>query len=76
MSLFASLMENRTMTYEEILSHSLPFLNAFNNNISRLRIIEAGGIPEGEENQNTADSEFESPLSSGDFFNMVNGVWD
>lgn len=66
------------MTYEEILRHSLPFLNAFNDKISRLRIIEAGGNPDGDNSDNeiAADNEHESPMSSGNFFSMVNGAWD
>lgn len=80
MTMYASLTENRTMTYEEVMSHSLPFLSAVNYEIMRLRIIEAGGNPDKEDDgtETTASSydETESTMSTDDFFAAVNGLFD
>lgn len=67
--LFASLMKDRTMTYEEILSHSMPFVYKMDEKINRLRCIEAGVNPDG--NDETKKS-VESPLDDTSFYNMIN----
>lgn len=77
-------MKDRTMTYEEIFSHSMPFLNAMTKQVNRIRIIEAGGNPDKtndeNENNNTTHSaskskdyiEEESTLSDADFYGQLN----
>ena len=79
-------MKDRTMTYEEIFSHSMPFLNAMTKQVNRIRIIEAGGNPDKtndeNENNNTTHSaskskdyiEEESTLSDADFYGQLNSL--
>lgn len=50
-------MKDRSMSYDEILSHSLPFLEAISGEINRIRIIEAGGNPDRDDDEDTG-SEF------------------
>ena len=50
------------MSYAEILSHSLPFLEAISSEINRIRIIEAGGNPDRDDEKG---SENHSPSNSG-----------
>lgn len=58
MALFAGLMKDRSMSYTEILSHSLPFLEAMSGEINRIRIIEAGGNPDRDDEEgNKNDTE-------------------
>lgn len=52
------------MSYAEILSHSLPFLEAISSEINRIRIIEAGGDPDrdyDEENENGTENGYSVP---------------
>lgn len=80
--LFASLMKGRSMSYNEILRHSLPFLNALNNQINRIRIIEAGGDPDrnyDDEDMESAPSycnnnEVESTLPDSMFYGQLNAL--
>lgn len=79
-------MKDRTMTYEEIFSHSMPFLNAMTKQVNRIRIIEAGGNPdktddENEDNNTTHSAsknkdyiEEESTLSDADFYGQLNSL--
>ena len=79
-------MKDRTMTYEEIFGHSMPFLNAMTKQVNRIRIIEAGGNPdktddENEENNTTHSAskskdyiEEESTLSDADFYGQLNSL--
>lgn len=67
------------MSYAEILSHSLPFLEAISSEINRIRIIEAGGNPdrdddEGSENNspNNSDKMTESGESDALFYGRLN----
>ena len=58
MALFAGLMKDRSMSYTEILSHSLPFLETMSGEINRIRIIEAGGNPDrDDEEENKSGTE-------------------
>lgn len=79
-------MKDRTMTYEEIFSHSMPFLNAMTKQVNRIRIIEAGGNPDktNDENEDNSTSqsaskskdyiEEESTLSDADFYGQLNSL--
>lgn len=60
------------MTYNEILSHSLPFLTAINSEINKIRILEAGGNPNGDE-ENSME-EVESKLPDSTFYGTLNGL--
>lgn len=70
------------MSYNEILRHSLPFLNALNNQINRIRIIEAGGDPDrsyDDEDMESAPAysdidEVESTLSDSIFYGQLNAL--
>ena len=61
MALFAGLMKDRSMSYTEILSHSLPFLEAMSGEINRIRIIEAGGNPDRDDDEDTESEITERP---------------
>lgn len=76
-------MKDRTMTYEEIFSHSMPFLNAMEKQINRIRIIEAGCNPDkandDTESNNVIPSsenhnEEESALSDELFYGQLNAL--
>lgn len=76
-------MKDRTMTYEEIFSHSMPFLNTMAKQINRIRIIEAGCNPDktddDTENNNVIPSrenhdEEESTLSDAAFYGQLNAL--
>lgn len=57
------------MSYAEILSHSLPFLEAISNEINRIRIIEAGGDPDRDydkENKNGTENNYSVPENCGE----------
>lgn len=57
------------MSYAEILSHSLPFLEAIGSEINRIRIIEAGGDPDrdyDEENKNGTGNGYSVPDNCGE----------
>lgn len=80
--LFASLMKGRSMSYNEILRHSLPFLNAFCKQINRIRIIEAGGDPDRNYDDEDIESvpsyhdknEVESTLPDSVFYGQLNAL--
>lgn len=76
-------MKDRTMTYEEIFSHSMPFLNTLTKQINRIRIIEAGCNPDktddATESSNVIPSrenhdEEESTLSDELFYGQLNAL--
>lgn len=81
-------MKDRTMTYEEIFSHSMPFLNAMTKQVNRIRIIEAGGNPDKTDDENDVNDENkvfstsknknyieeESTLSDADFYGQLNSL--
>lgn len=67
MALFAGLMKDRSMSYTEILSHSLPFLEAMSGEINRIRIIEAGGNPDRDyDNENGTENGNSVPENCGE----------
>ncbi len=82
--MFAALMKDRTMTYDEIFSHSMPFLNAMAKQINRIRIIEAGGNPDKTNDDDTESNsvipsrknyaEEESTLSDAAFYGQLNAL--
>lgn len=77
MALFAGLMKDHSMSYTEILSHSLPFLEAMSGEINRIRIIEAGGNPdrdEDEENKNGTENGNSVPENCGESDSVFYGT--
>lgn len=82
MVLFASLMKGRSLSYREILRHSLPFLIALNNQVNRIRIIEAGGDPDRNYDDEDTESvpsyqsknEEESTLPDSVFYGQLNAL--
>lgn len=77
MALFAGLMKDRSMSYTEILSHSLPFLEAMSGEINRIRIIEAGGNPDRddeEENKNGTENNYSVPENCGESDSVFYGT--
>lgn len=57
------------MTRDEIFSYSLPYLEAISNEINRIRIIEAGGDPDrdyDEENKNGTENDHSVPDNCGE----------
>ena len=70
-------MKDRSMSYTEILSHSLPFLEAISGEINRIRIIEAGGNPdhdEDEENKNGTENNYSVPDNCGESDDLFYGT--
>lgn len=76
-------MKDRTMTYEEIFSHSMPFLNAMAKQINRIRIIEAGCNPDKTDDETENNSavpskenhdEEESTLPDELFYGQLNAL--
>lgn len=64
------------MSYAEILSHSLPFLEAISSEINRIRIIEAGGDPDRDydkENKNGTENNYSVPENCGESDDMFYG---
>lgn len=61
-------MKDCSMTYAEILSHSLPFLEALSSGINRIRIIELGGNPDpdDEEDKNGTENNYSVPEDCGE----------
>lgn len=77
MALFAGLMKDRSMSYSEILSHSLPFLEAISGEINRIRIIEAGGNPDrddDDENKNGTENNYSVPYNCGESDDLFYGT--
>lgn len=71
------------MTFGEITSHSMPFLNAICSQVNRIRIIEAGGNPDKTEDDegnipysrsHKDYDEVESGLSDADFYGQLNAL--
>ena len=57
------------MTYAEILSHSLPFLESLSSGINRIRIIELGGNPDSDDegdNKNGTENNYSVPENCGE----------
>ena len=68
------------MTREEIFSHSLPYLEAMSSEITRIRIIEAGGNPDRddeEDRKNGTERDYSVPNDNcGESDDMFYGRWN